>query len=356
MDNIMLSNRFWSLRQPAWHGLGIVSQKPMTAVEAVKASKQDYEVVLRPVSVTGIGNVPNYRAIVRLPVEGDDQARLFSIVSDEYKVIQNLDIARLLDKELTKVWPVETVGSLGQGEVFFITLDAGSDQVAGEEIHKYFLAVDNKTGDKSFRLVFTPVRVVCQNTLVLGLRQATVTGLIEHRGNVMSNISLRVDALAQLRQADRETMKALDQMAKVKITDDQLHSIINAAYPEPPKPKNVQVVEDILRDTFFNNLQLDIYRGLSQKEMWEAAVERTYSLRSLASQLLDKFQDEYPLVAQTPWAAYNSVVECEDYRTGRGDEQDIAASALWGERAKAKVRAFRAAMTCITKTSYTEEA
>jgi hypothetical protein len=48
----------------------------------------------------------------------------------------------------------------------------------------------------------------------------------------------------------------------------------------------------------------------------------------------------------TLWGAYNAVVETEDYRNGRGDDQ-IGASAVFGERAVGKKRAFEYAVDLV---------
>ena len=49
----------------------------------------------------------------------------------------------------------------------------------------------------------------------------------------------------------------------------------------------------------------------------------------------------------TVWGLYNAVVECEDYRRG-GSEKSRATSAVIGDRAVTKQRAFDVALTLCT--------
>ena len=61
---------------------------------------------------------------------------------------------------------------------------------------------------------------------------------------------------------------------------------------------------------------------------------------------MDIFNQQFGHFANTPWAVYNSVVEAEDYRRGHNGNNDAPASstALFGDRAKTKARAFSKAL------------
>lgn len=342
MSANIFGDRFLGFREPAWHALGTVFTEPITATESVLRGKMDYRVGLRPISVEGIGRADGYAAIVRDATLDDPQARVFGVASKDYQVLQNADIARIVEP-LAAHWPVETVAALGHGETFFLSLDAGMDEVGGEAVHKYFLAVDSKTGKKAFRLAFTPVRVVCQNTLITGLRAATVSGIVEHVRGVEDMITLRVDAMSRLVRAQDETMALLRQMAATNIMEADLNTIIEAAYPLPCKPKAVSFAEDILGDKEFGAYLAGMDAIVKSGKSWEYMKERQEGFRSAAKGLLVKFQQEQPKLALTPWASFNAVVETEDYRRG-WEGNAWAEDALFGGRAKSKAAAFDAAI------------
>ena len=76
---------------------------------------------------------------------------------------------------ISEKFPVETVGAIGQGEKIFVSLDAGGSKIAGEDHELYWLITDHRDGTGAMTMAFTPVRVVCQITLITGLRNSKVS-------------------------------------------------------------------------------------------------------------------------------------------------------------------------------------
>ena len=78
------------------------------------------------------------------------------------------------------------------------------------------------------------------------------------------------------------------------------------------------------------------------REEYDKRVERVEKIRAGALERFHVFNDEYPRLANTPWAMWQAVVETEDYRRGHAD----SATALFGQRANTKARAFKTALEC----------
>jgi len=78
------------------------------------------------------------------------------------------------------------------------------------------------------------------------------------------------------------------------------------------------------------------------RDEYDKRVERVEKIRAGALERFDVFNDEYPRLANTPWAMWQAVVETEDYRRGHAD----SATALFGQRANTKARAFKTALEC----------
>lgn len=340
MPASIFGDRFYGRREPAWHGLGTVFTEPLTASEAVQKAKLDYTVTKVQIELPGeLGSINRF-ALVRQPTPDDLHQRLFGIVGPQYQPLSNVDIAGMIDP-LSAQWPLETIGALGFGETVFMTLDAGEDNIRGDQIKKYFLVTDDKGGGKTLRIAFTPVRVVCGNTLVLGLQTATLTVGLRHYSTAGQNLKFQVSLIQQLQIIQQQTMQNLQQLALKKIIDSQLDAILIAAYPVPKQSSASRLASEVPLDFLSSDLLKDvIQKSTTYQAQYDTIVEKQQVLRDGAKDLYHKINDEFPQIAETAWAAYNAVVECEDYRKGK----NVQMNTLFGSRAATKTNALAAAM------------
>lgn len=345
MAHAIFGNRFATWRAPAWHKIGHVFNEPMRAIDAIRLACMDYRIEKYPLKVdvqTPFGSYlqdTNKFALVRAPTEDDPRYRIFGVVSRDYVVLQNEDIARVVDK-LTERWPVETVGALQYGSLIFITLYAGTVHLANlpsEEIRQYFLISENRDGGTALKIAFTPVRVVCQNTLVTGLRRATVTATLVHTPGIENAFTTRINLIQRLQQAQVESLEIFDRMAKVILTSDDIETVFERVYPYPPMPEKAK----ILTETIVNDIAELYDEATKAQAAWEYYCQRAITYRNSAKELLECMNDEHPSIANTAWAVYNAVVESADYRDGT---DSVPVSALFGARANEKRRAFNAVL------------
>jgi hypothetical protein len=222
-----------------------------------------------------------------------------------------------------------------------MTLKAGQSMIDGKDpVDNYFLVTDTKDGGTSLKIAFTPIRVVCQNTLVVGLKQATVSASLSHYAGMNDELSFRLKLLNKLQLAQSRTIDAFNRMAVSVLQPNQVVDIVTSAYPMPNRPRKAEMLDDV------DEGQIEELEGLydemtNVQDLWLYHCQRAEAFREGAIQLIEKFNDENKHFANTAWAAYNGVVECEDYREG-GDSVFI--SQLWGTRAQTKRRAFNAAL------------
>jgi hypothetical protein len=366
MHNIF-GERFLGKREPAWHGLGTVFTDDLSAVDAVIEAGCDYKVFKSPlfaevsenlnmslfgdsdVKTNGYIPVTDKFIITREPTQDDPEYRFFGAAcSDQYEILENLEIARALDV-LTDSWKVDTVGALDNGKVLFIALNAGKikvgkDRRKGETVEQYFVFTDKKDASEKAKFMFTPIRVVCQNTLIMGERAATVSAEIIHRTGAAQQLQLRVDIIDKLMKAKETSMETLQAMASVEISNEQAMEIIASAYPLPKKRPDQQYLEDEdkTRKVFGNGeLAEALFSSANaQQERYDYLYERAETLRNGAFEVYQTISADSEQVAETPWAAYNAVTELADWRSGRGN---IDQSAVFGVRASEKVKAFNTA-------------
>jgi hypothetical protein len=349
MSHNLFGERFLGHREPGWHHLGEVFQDPITAAEAIRRCQMDYEVLKVPMTVDvptpfGINRVVIQDKVVLLrePTPDDPEHLYLGVASPDYEIVQNTDVAEALD-QLTDVWPVETMGALDKGKTMFASLDAGMTRVAGEEVHQYFLATNTNDGGTSMKIMFTPVRVVCQNTLVTGMASATVSAALNHKTGVIGSMKARMDMIKKLQQASATTLESFEKLAKCALDETGTRQVLEFTYPYPKRPSKVTSLEGI--DEKDIALVGALYvEANAANELWQYYCERADAFRSGAVELFNKINDEHPAIAGSAYALFNAVVESADYRAG---SDSVISSSIFGARAQEKKRAFKAAMDLV---------
>ena len=115
---------------------------------------------------------------------------------------------------LSERYPVETAGAIGQGEKIFITLDAGGAEIAGEDHNLFYLITDHRDGSGALSMAFTPVRVVCQNTLSLGLSEAKVSVNLQHRKNIVDDAKWFTNIFGQMLNAKDSSIERMNVLTR----------------------------------------------------------------------------------------------------------------------------------------------
>lgn len=346
MSHELFGERFLAREKGGWHGLGTTFDKSerVTASEAIMRARMTFEIGTKPLLVDLGGVLTSYGkvAIVREPTDDDPEYRVFGEASEGYTVLQNAELAQRIDP-LCEQWPVETCGALEHGMTMFLTLDAGDADVAGDPVHQYFLIDDTRDGMHALSVSFTPVRVVCKNTLVMGKEAAIASANLRHVANVDAELQWRVKLLKEMQDVQHKIMSSFEQMAHAVLSAQQANGVLALSYPYMRKPRKVEIVDALSEDERLK------YAGLlsavhHSESAYAAQRERMEERRNAAKYLYERFNDEQPDLARTAWAAYNAVVECEDYREAVKVTEDPLVSALFGERARTKERAYAACM------------
>jgi len=117
-----------------------------------------------------IGDYPrNVYTCRRMLVGGKEQEQELGIVGGQYQVVQNADMFKWFQPYLDKGEAyLHTAGSLNGGKWVWVLAKLNRDPVeiaAGDCVEKFLLLSSSHDGSLSVRVGFTPIRVVCANTL-----------------------------------------------------------------------------------------------------------------------------------------------------------------------------------------------
>ena len=321
--NIMLDKMFYSLREEAWHKLGIVSQEPKTAQEALDAIGGGYYVEKRPifVYVNGTNQEVGDYALVRSAIPEDPKEYIFGYVSKEYNVLNPLNIVTSFDENVRT--PVETIGFLGNGEKMFLTWNLPKVFVGDkkDEVNCYGFVACGYDGRFGASLYTTFTRVVCQNTFNFAVQVAESKSskggkMWAGRHNSMNlerDLGIWMEHVQeQAIQKQTESAASFDRMAEFSFNDEEeVDEILGIIYPDP------------------NPIPVDWPKKLraEREEKNETLLEKSLRDRQLVKKIFD---GEGTAIDATAWGLFNAVTEYENW--GRATRKPAEYSIMLGGR------------------------
>ena len=194
-----------SVKERPWHGIGTVVEDAPTSDEAIKMAKLDWKVKQYQVNANGIV-LPGYYANIRT-----DANIPLGVVKERYKIVQNNEAFDFVD-DIVKSDEVEcryeTAGSLWNGKRIFLLVKLPNQNLLGDDVENYLFFTNSHDGTSSLMAGITNVRVVCNNTLQLAMKEAKRVWRCRHTLNIK-------DKQLQAKESLGFAVKYLDDMGKV---------------------------------------------------------------------------------------------------------------------------------------------
>lgn len=235
---------FFSVQQKAWHNLGQIVEQYPTSAEAIKFAGLDFEVIKSPLYTHGKGVsidandeineggnilVPDQFATMR-----SDTNTIFGVVGKDYQIVQNADAFAFFDAIVGGGDGIlyETAGALGNGERIFITAKL-PDYIRvgnGDDVtEKYIFLTTSHDGTGSITAAFTPVRIVCQNTLNAALVNMSNVIRIRHTSGAKQRLENAHKVMGLANRLSTQLEGIFNQWTKVRITDAEVKKLIQLA-------------------------------------------------------------------------------------------------------------------------------
>lgn len=227
--------------QVPWHRLGTQLESPATAAQAIQAAHLNWEVVKAPLYIKprrrSYAPVPSQFAMVR----ADQKVpHVLGIVGKSYTPLQNRDAFAWFDPIVGNNAAVyHTAGALDDGaQVWILAKLPGEIRVIGDDItEKYLLLSNSHDGSGSVHLKFTPIRVVCKNTLTMALSDGTGVR-VKHTPSLPERMALADQALGIINS--RFTKIGIDfaRLATVSMNDTKLSEYLQLVFAKAETWKN----------------------------------------------------------------------------------------------------------------------
>lgn len=256
-NQLTQKHSFFSVSEKPWHNLGqIVSEYP-TSTEAIVHAGLDYEVIKTPLYTQSVASekllVPDYFSTLRT-----DTHEVLGVVGKDYQIVQNKEAFSFFDSIVSGDGILyETAGALGKGERIFITAKLPQYIRVGKDdlIEKYLFLTTSHDGSGSITAAFTPIRIVCANTLNAALRTQTNTVRIRHTANAKGRLEQAHKVMGISDSLSLQLEAIFNHWSKVRINDTEVKKLISLALAP-----NKEIVQQLKMDTqeefssCFNNM------------------------------------------------------------------------------------------------------
>lgn len=221
------------------------------------------------------------------------------VVKSKYTPVQNKEAFTFFDSAIGKnsaIW--QTAGFFGNGERIFVSAKLPDNiLVNGDPVENYLVFTNSHDGSSGVKILFTPIRVVCQNTLNAAIRGASNYVTFRHTNNVHSKISIAQEILGISKIKVQETNEYYNYLNTIKVTDDQVVNYICG-----------QVLTDEesfrLKETGHYNKEL-VYRSFGAMQDAKISTRKM----NVISDMWDYYQGGIGQkeIAGTAWGAFNAV-------------------------------------------------
>lgn len=227
-------------RLPAWHKLGIVTGRYMTADELLANAGFQFQVFKsqlhdglgRPIAAWGTfrWNNEDWKA------GNKDAAQFLGVVGEDYSVIQHATGFRMIDAlvQAQDGAHYETAGVLGNGERVWALADLGHVVKVGDDKQDgYLLFCTSHDGSMAHQYRLCLTRVVCENTLSAALSEKAKAKLVvRHTKNAGDRLEGCHEALAAIGGDVRRVEDRLNYLASRRMTREALTSIMDRLFPK----------------------------------------------------------------------------------------------------------------------------
>jgi len=299
----------FSVNETPWHGLGRQLIDAPDIERAIIAAGLDWNVSLESLYMDPGPNKGIWQQVTHRAVKRCSDNRVLGVVGPQYMPLQNKDAFKwfspFVDSGLVTL---ETAGSLRNGARVWILAKINQEDLiindqANDRIRKYILLSNTHDGTMSIRAGFTPIRVVCANTLSLAHGSGGLIR-IKHTAGAMVTLDAIRDIMSLANQRFDATAEQFKYLASRQLVDGDLKKYVNTVFDVNDQSR--------LHDTV-----------------------RVLNIRGRGA--------DQTGIRNTWWTAYNAVTEYLQHE--RGNSADTRLNSAWfGQGATLGNKAFKTAL------------
>lgn len=297
-----------------WHGLGVEVHNDLTPQQMMQKAGVDWEVheVESYVEFKGDYLPTGQKSLIR-----ETDGKILTNVGKDWHPCQNETAFEFFNEYvLAGDMEMHTAGSLRGGQYVWALakVKESFDLFGGDQVDSYMLFSNPHVYGKSIDVRFTPIRVVCNNTLTFALDQESQRAIkVGHRARFNSDMVKEQLGIAHEKFAKYKEMAEF--LGSKRVTADSLIQYYNEVFPNTSRTntdKTVESLQDLSRQAANAHAMLETQPGAEYAEgSW--------------------------------WQAFNSVTFVTDHLQGRNSDNRLH-SQWFGQNQLRKIKAAEKAV------------
>lgn len=221
------------------------------------------------------------------------------VVKERYTPVQNNEAFKFFDGAIGKnkaIW--QTAGFFGNGERIFVSAKLPKNIfVNGDPVDNYLVFTTSHDGSSGVKILFTPIRVVCQNTLNAAIRNAENYVSFRHTSSVHDNLDIAAEILGICDNKMEMLNEQYNEMYKIKVTDEEAHRIFAKTILTDTEISNIVNTGHTVQQIILRDWRAIDDAGISMKKVNTLSEINNYYFMGVG-------QKEF---VGTAWGAYNAI-------------------------------------------------
>lgn len=314
MPDGVTSMMFNEQNGPPWHRKGKPVRGLATASDCIREAGLDWGVGKIPLRLDDTSGLPlpGRMATVRTDLQPNDHQRILGIVGEEYRPLQNWEAFGFFDTIVGQGAAIyETAGAIDNGKRIWLLakLPTTIEPVKDDVVQPYLLLANSHDGSLMVHIKFTPIRVVCQNTLAMALVEKDGRRVaIRHDRALRRNLDDAAALLGLVTSTVQKTQSAWKRMAERGLAEAEALRYFQSVFGGQPSEGQDR------RITGLKQAALENFESRSNRDLG---------------------------IQGTLWAAYNAATWSVDW--SRNSSKDRVDDLCLGEGAQMKERALQEA-------------
>ena len=295
-----------------WHGLGTKVAADLSPAQIQQQAGLDWTVEKETMTTASGVEIEGKKALVR-----SSDNKVLDVVGDNWNPVQNSEAFEFFSEYcLAGDMEMHTAGSLKGGQMVWALakVKESFDILGGDQVDSYLLFSNPHKYGKAIDVRFTPIRVVCNNTLSMSLGQNVANSVSLNHRTAFNPESVK-ETMGIVHEKFAMYKETCEFLASKQFSMDSLIQYYNEVFPRTYQGKKEVSVKD------FSDLTNNAQKAFSFLETQPGA----------------------EFGAGSWWSALNSVTYLTDHQMGREADSRLT-SAWFGANQTRKVKAVEKAV------------
>ena len=295
--------------------------------EAINQANLNWTVSKRPIFVLSENDQDWHGTNRFFATTRDDNNHILGVVGPDYQVVQNEELMYLCERLQGSDVRIEGAGSFNNGSRVFVQMRGNAFDVGPKNDVNIPMTLFTNGHDGQWPLSCLPtsIRVICQNTLNMALRQGKKNNMLislKHTGNIQDRLDSMVEAIENWKLRSQEFEVKANDLARKEVTTEFVQA-------------------------FWTHVYMNMFGDMHESPMNDDQIADNKAASSTLVKWSNTFDSEVKHSGANLWTAMNSITYWLDHQQiyrGEKKSENRFNDILFGKGAKEKVDVMNAAL------------